>query len=113
MTVWADTHKMVIDNLGSGKMCLSNIGSPGIKYEDIEFQDPITKAVTKYQARVYKGSVRLDSAFWPSSNNVHCNIWFQQDLPYPGVDLTKLRPKKSDSYPLTLIDFLKYDMNGN
>ena len=34
-------------------------------------------------------------------------------MPYPGVDLTKLRPKKSDSYPLTLIDFLKYDMNGN
>jgi hypothetical protein len=27
--------------------------------------------------------------------------------------LTKLRPKKSDSYPLSLIDFLKMDMNGN
>jgi hypothetical protein len=77
MTVWADTHKMTIDNLGSGKMCLSNIGNPGIAYEDIEFQDPITKDVSKYQARVYKGSIRLESSFWPSaSNNVHCSIWF-------------------------------------
>jgi phage tail sheath protein FI len=48
MTVWADTHKMTIDNLGSGKMCLSNIGNPGLPYEDIEFQDPITKSVSKY-----------------------------------------------------------------
>jgi hypothetical protein len=48
VTVWADTHKATIESMGSGKICISNIGNSGNKYEDLEFQDPITKSVTKY-----------------------------------------------------------------
>jgi hypothetical protein len=74
-----------------------------------------------YQARVYKGSIRLNSSFWPnSSNTVHTAVWFQEDLPYPGVDLQKLKPKTQDSYPDDIAEFLmmnekqnKSDLLGN
>jgi hypothetical protein len=70
--------------------------------------DPATKKKDVYQARVYTGKILLQSAFWPSTvNTVICSIWFQDDLPYPGVDLTKLKPKLSDSYPISLIDGIK------
>jgi hypothetical protein len=48
LTVCADTYKMNIDNMGGGKMCLSHIASPKVKYEDQEFTDPITKDKTPY-----------------------------------------------------------------
>jgi hypothetical protein len=32
--VWADTNKLTIENIGSGKMCLSHIASNTVKYED-------------------------------------------------------------------------------
>ena len=35
------------------------------------------------------------------------STWFQEDLPYPGVDLSKLKPKTSDSYPVSLAPFIK------
>ena len=38
--VWADTHKMTIDNIGSGKICLSNIGNNNVQYQDLDFIDP-------------------------------------------------------------------------
>jgi hypothetical protein len=34
-------------------------------------------------------------------------------LPYPGVDLTILRPRTGDVYPLSLIEFIKQDRDGN
>jgi hypothetical protein len=34
-------------------------------------------------------------------------MWFQEDLPFPGVDLTKLKPKTSDSYPPSIEADLK------
>jgi hypothetical protein len=34
ITVWADTYKMNYDNMGGGKLCLSGIASPKVKYED-------------------------------------------------------------------------------
>jgi hypothetical protein len=47
--------------------------------------------------------MRLQSAFWPNSvNSINCSCWFQEDLPYPGVDLSKLKPKTQDLYPITL-----------
>jgi hypothetical protein len=33
-------------------------------------------------------------------------VWFQEDLPFPGVDLTKLKPKQGDSYPPDVADNL-------
>ena len=33
-------------------------------------------------------------------------MWFQEDLPFPGVDLTKLKPKQGDSYPPDVADNL-------
>jgi hypothetical protein len=36
------------------------------------------------------------------------SIWFQEDLPFPGVDLSKLRPKKGDTFPAK---YIKEDMN--
>jgi hypothetical protein len=92
--VWADTHKTTIDNIGQGSMCLALIQKEGDGYIDQEFYDPVRKEKHTYQSRVYTGPIKLDSAFWPNSiNTVNCSIWFQEDLPYPGVDLLKLKPK--------------------
>ena len=30
-----------------------------------------------------------------------------EELPYPGVDLSKCRPKLKDSYPLSLTDYIE------
>ena len=67
--VWADTNKLTIENIGSGKMCLSHIASNTVKYEDQEFTDPVTREKYTYQARVYNGNIRLHSSFWPNSIN--------------------------------------------
>ena len=32
VSVWADTHKMTIDNIGGGKMCLANIAGHNVQY---------------------------------------------------------------------------------
>lgn len=110
VSVWADTHKMTIDSIGAGKMCLSHIGDNGIGYQDLEFVDPLTKEKTLYQARVYTGTIKLSSSFWPHSiNTVNCSVWFQDDIPYPGVDLSKLKPKKEDTYPEEIVEHLKSD----
>jgi hypothetical protein len=105
--VWADTNKLTIENIGSGKMCLSHIASNKVKYEDHEFTDPVTREKYPYQARVYTENVTLLSSFWQNAKNqVNCSIWFQEDLPFPGVDLSKLKPKTSDSYPLEIAPFI-------
>lgn len=89
-------------------MCISQIAGHSVKYEDQEFTDPVTKEKYLYQARVYTGTIRLQSSFWPNSvNNVNCSVWFQADLPYPGVDLTKLKPRQSDVYPMEIVDYIK------
>ena len=76
-SVWADQHKMTIDNIGMGKMCLAQIASHNVKYEDLEFVDPSTKEKYQYQARVYTGTIRLQSAYWPNAvNTVNASIWF-------------------------------------
>jgi hypothetical protein len=112
--VWVDTYKSTIDSIGSGKMCLQNIASHSVQYEDQEFIDPITKSKEVYQARVYKGNIRLTSQFWANSNNiVHTSCWFQEDLPYPGVDLSKLKPKTKDSYPQDIEEYLMINERQN
>ena len=30
-----------------------------------------------------------------------------EDLPYPGVDLQKCKPKLKDDYPLSLVDYME------
>lgn len=59
MTVWADTHKTTIDNIGSGKCCLSGIADRNVQYQDLEFVDPRTKEKYTYQSRVYSQTIRL------------------------------------------------------
>jgi hypothetical protein len=39
---------MTIDNMGAAKMCLADISLPQVKYEDLEFTDPITREKTNY-----------------------------------------------------------------
>ena len=88
-------------------MCLSNIASNTVKYEDQEFTDPVTREKYTYQARVYTDLIKLQSSFWPNSiNSVNCSIWFQEDLPFPGVDLSKLRPSKGDIYPREIAEYI-------
>lgn len=100
ITVWADTSKMNLENMGGGSMCLDALGATGVKHEDLEFVDPTTKDRTSYTSRVHTDSIRLSSAFWPSSvNSVNCSVWFLKDMPQPGVDLSKLKAKTEDSYP--------------
>ena len=78
-------------------MCLSGIAEGNVKYEDREFIDEVTKEKKIYQARVSTKTFRLHSAFHPNSNNtVNCSCWFQEDLPFPGVNLAKLKPKEAD-----------------
>lgn len=68
---------MTIDNIGSGKFCLSHVADNGVAYQDLEFVDPATKEKITYQARVYTGNIKLNSAFWPNSNNnVNYSVWF-------------------------------------
>ena len=62
--VWADTHKQAIESLGMGKMCISHISDTGVKYEDMEFVDHITREKNIYQARVYTGTIRLTTSFF-------------------------------------------------
>jgi len=108
VSVWADTHKMTIDNIGSGRMCLSHIAENQVQYQDLDFTDPLTKEKTQYQARVYTGTIRLSSSFWPHSvNSVNCSVWFQDDIPFPGVDLTKLKPRAGDTYHEDLVEHIR------
>jgi len=37
---------------------------------------------------------------------VTCSVWFQEDLPFPGVDLSKLKPKTEDLLPSDLRDLI-------
>jgi len=49
---------------------------------------------------VYTASLKLSSAFFDSANaSIQFSFWFQPELPYPGVDLSKLRPKDEDTLP--------------
>jgi len=34
VSVWADTHKTTIDNIGAGRMCLKEIASSKVAYQD-------------------------------------------------------------------------------
>jgi len=34
ISVWADTFKATIDNIGAGKMCLKEIASSKVAYQD-------------------------------------------------------------------------------
>ena len=95
-------------------MCLSLIQSDGDGYIDQEFYDPLRKEKHLYQSRVYTGPIKLQSAFWPNSiNTVNCSIWFQEDLPYPGVDLLKLKPKTADTYPISITPYLRNNEYGH
>jgi len=58
-SIWADTHKQTIDNIGMGKVCLSSIAGHSVSYQDQEFTDPITKEKYQYQARVFTGTIKL------------------------------------------------------
>lgn len=63
-----------------------------------------------YQSRVFTDTIKLTSSFWPTSTNtVNCSVWFQDELPFPGVDLNKLKPRNSDQYPPSIIHYIEKD----
>ncbi len=98
LNVWADTGKSNLENLGSSKVCLREIHFQ--KFEDKQFTDDRTKQKISYQCRVYTTTTKLQSAFFDTANSaVTLSLWFQPELPYPGVDLSKLQPKTEDSFP--------------
>ena len=33
------------------------------------------------------------------NSSIQFGIWFQPEVPYPAVDLQKLKPKEEDAYP--------------
>jgi hypothetical protein len=71
-------------------MCLSHISDGNVKYQDREFTDGLTREKSVYQARVYTGNIILNCGFPPfslGSNTVNASIWFQDEIPFPGVDL--------------------------
>lgn len=76
LEAWVDTFKANPDSLGAGKMCLSHISDNGIKYQDIEYVDPLTKRKNVYQARIYTGIIKLKSSFSTSNNKLNVSIWF-------------------------------------
>lgn len=89
LNVWADTGKSNLENLGSSKVCLREIHFQ--KFEDKQFTDDRTKQKISYQCRVYTATTKLQSAFFDSANSVvTLSMWFQPEVPYPGVDLGKL-----------------------
>ncbi len=71
------------------KVCLREIHFQ--KFEDKQFTDDRTKQKISYQCRVYTATTKLQSAFFDSANSVvTLSMWFQPEVPYPGVDLGKL-----------------------
>lgn len=98
LNIWADSGKNNLDNLGSAKVCLQQLHYQS--FEDKIFEDQKTKQKISYQCRVYTTQVKLQSAFFDTSNSsVSLSLWFQPELPYPTVDLSKLRPKEEDTFP--------------
>lgn len=58
--------------------------------------------------RIYNGKITLNSAFNDASScNLHFGMWFQPDIPNPGVDLSKLRGNDTDVYPYDIKNKLK------
>jgi hypothetical protein len=44
--------------------------------------------------------MKLQSAFFDKANsNITLSIWFQPEVPYPGVELNKLKMKEKDILP--------------
>lgn len=57
---------------------------------------------------MYTDTVKLHSAFFNTANSaVTLSLWFQPELPYPSVDLSRLKPKEEDTYPNEFRDNFK------
>ena len=98
INVWADTGKATLENLGCGRICLQQLHFQ--KFEDKHFTDERTKQKIGFQCRVYSTTLKLQSAFVDTSNSqVNLSVWFQPEVPYPSVDLGRLRAKEEDAYP--------------
>ena len=84
------------ENLGSAKLCLQQLHYS--KSEDKVYTDERTKQKISFESRVLTATLKLNSAFMPptSTASVTLSVWFQPDLPYPEVDLSRLRPKEED-----------------
>ncbi|TNV87010.1 hypothetical protein FGO68_gene4983 [Halteria grandinella] len=105
VNIWADTQsgKGQLENLGSARLCLGQIHYQ--KFEDKYYTDERTKQKHSFQCRVYSTTLKLQSAFYDTSNSgVTMSVWFQPELPFPQVDLGRLKGKEEDSYPSPEID---------
>jgi len=52
--------------------------------------------------RVFSKNLPLQSAFFDSTSNIQMAMWFQPDLPFPAVDLSKLTKQEEDKLPKQL-----------
>ncbi len=96
--VWADTGKINYDNLGSAKLPITYLHSS--KFEDKHFLDSRTKEKVSFQSRVYSTKLQLSSAFLDTTNSsLQLSIWFQPEIPYPSVDLSRIKVLTEDVYP--------------
>lgn len=96
--VWADPSTKEIISLGAGSILLRSIANA--PFQDRTFTDKKTRERVDYQSRVHNEGVRLSSAFQRTGmSTVDVQVWFQQEIPYPDVDLGELKPLAENVYP--------------
>lgn len=83
--------------MGAARVCLSQVHYGAS--EDKSYVDDRTKQKVSFECRVFTTTLKLNSAFLPPASNstVTLSVWFQPDLPYPDVDLSRLKPKLEDT----------------
>ncbi len=98
ISVWADGHNGQFESLGTCRVELCKIQNK--KFVDRKFVDSKTRRQITFQTRVLYETGQLVSSFRDKHNpKVEMQIYFQQELPYPDVDLSILKGSSLDKYP--------------
>jgi len=99
--IWIDFGDSIYDNVGTAYSGLYNLYN--VDSDVKNFKDTLSRKKIRHITRIYNGKANLKSAFNDSTScYIHYGMWFQPDIPNPGVDLSKLFDKKEDSYPYEL-----------
>ena len=87
--VWVDYGEKQIDNIGTAYASLSLLYNADA--DEKSYKDTVTKKRIRHHTRIYNGKINLKSAFHDTSScNLFFGMWFQHEIPNPGVDLSKL-----------------------
>jgi hypothetical protein len=101
--VWIDYGDSIYDNVGTSYSGLYNLYS--VEADEKTFRDTLERKKVRIMTRIFNGKVGLKSAFNDASScSIQFGMWFQPDIPNPGVDLSKLYDVKEDQYPHELKD---------